>query len=74
MNETIIGASIIGFINAAKVQFPKLTGIYAIAVALILGVAAGYFNVGGVNGVEQGLLIGLASSGIYTVAKRVGGK
>lgn len=65
---------IIGIINAAKTQLPQITGLVGIGLSIVIGVVLGYLNLLGVSGIENGLLAGLAASGVYTVAKRVGGQ
>lgn len=73
MEAVTAGATIIGIINAVKVQFPEIKGIYAIGLAVALGAVMGWFQFL-VGDLESGIIAGLVSSGIYTVAKRMGGK
>ena len=73
MDNIIATGVIIGIINAAKTQFPQVTGIVGVGVSVVLGIVLGYFNLLGVSGIENGLLAGLFASGVYTVAKRAGG-
>jgi Flp pilus assembly pilin Flp len=76
MDNIIAIGAIVAIGNALKTQFkdsPLVTGIFGIAISVVLGVALGYFHLLGVTGIENGLLAGLAASGIYTLAKRVGG-
>ena len=60
--------------NVIKTQFPQVVGIYGIAISVVFGLMLGYFNELGVTGLEQGLLVGLGASGIYTVAGRISSK
>ena len=71
-NAIAIGA-IIGLINAVQRQFPQVAGLIAIGVSVVVGIVLEYFNYLGVSGVENGVLVGLSASGVYTVAKKVGG-
>ena len=73
MDNAIAIGAIIGLINAVQRQFPQVAGLIAIGVSVIVGVVLGYFNYLGVSGVENGVLVGLSASGVYTVAKKVGG-
>lgn len=73
MDNIIAIGAIVGVGNAIKTQFPKVEGIIGIIISIILGLALGFFNLLGVNGIENGLLIGLGASGVYTLAKRTGG-
>ena len=74
MENLTLGAAIIGLINAVRSQFPKVAGLYAIGLAVVLGAVAGYFNLFGVSGLESGIMVGLASSGAYKLATRMGGQ
>jgi len=71
-NAVAIGA-IIGIINAIQRQVPQVTGLIGIGLSVILGIVLGYFNYLGVSGIENGILTGLGASGVYTVAKKIGG-
>lgn len=73
MESALAIGVIIGIGNAVKEKFPQVTGIYGILLSVLLGLVFGYFNLIGIKGLEQGFYIGLASSGLYTVAKRAGG-
>ena len=73
MDSVIASTVIIGIIDAVKRQFPKVTGLYGIALSIILGIVAGYFQFAGVNSIENGILVGLSAAGIYKVASKVGG-
>ena len=72
-NNLIAIAAIVGVGNAVKTQFPQTAGIIGVAISVALGVALGYFNLLGASGLENGLLAGLGASGVYTLAKKVGG-
>ena len=76
MDNVIAIGVIVAIGNALKTQFkdsPYVSGIFGIAVSVIVGVLLGQFNLLGVNGIENGLLAGLGASGVYTLAKKVGG-
>ena len=73
MEQAVAIGAIIGIINAVQRQFPQVTGLIGIGVSILLGIALGYFNYLGVNGVENGILTGLSASGVYTVSKKIGG-
>ena len=67
-------AAIIGVVNGLRLlENPDKTSFYYFSVAVILGLFFGGFKLFGVTGIEQGLLIGLASSGFYKVASKIGG-
>ena len=72
MDEVTAGAALIGIVNAVKAQFPQVSGIYAICLAVVLGAIAGYLGLLDLT-VQSGIVTGLASSGVYTIAKRAGG-
>jgi hypothetical protein len=71
-NAVALGA-IIGIINGAKLAMleDKTSFIY-FCIAIVIGIVFGVFKVYGLD-LESGLLTALASSGLYTVAKRAGG-
>lgn len=73
MDNVVATTAIIGLINAVKAQFPQVTGLIGVGLSVVLGVVLGFFNYLGVNGLENGILVGLSASGLYTVAKRIGG-
>ena len=73
MDNVVAGSAIIGLINAVQRQFPQVTGLVAIGLSVVLGAALGYLNYFGVSGIENGVLLGLSASGVYTVAKKIGG-
>ena len=74
MDSIVAVGAIIGVGNAIKTQFPQAVGLIGVGISLVLGVVLGYFNLLGVSGVENGLLAGLSASGVYTIAKRIGGQ
>ena len=67
------GLAIVGFINAVQKQFPQVAGLIGVGLAIVMGAVIGYFNYFGVEGIQNGILIGLASSGVYKLATKVGG-
>ena len=74
MEQLTSVAVIIGFINGVKLfENPDKKSFYYFCLALVLGVVFGYSKFFGMNGIENGLLVALASSGLYTVSKRLGG-
>lgn len=74
MENVIAMGAIIGLIGAVQKQFPVVKGLLGIALSVVLGIVLGYFGYFDVTSVEQGILVGLGASGVYTVAKRAGGK
>ena len=67
-------AAIIGFINGLKLfENPDKKSFMYFCFSVILGIVFGYFKFFGITGIENGLLIGLGASGLYTISKRVGG-
>ena len=73
MEEITAGATIIGIINAVQMQFPKVVGIYALGLAILLGAFMGWQHFL-VPDVQGGVIAALMSSGIYKLATRAGGK
>ena len=63
--NVIAGAALIGLINGLQKQFPQVTGVFAWGVAVVLGALAGFFQIGGVDRWQNGVVIGLASSGLF---------
>jgi len=71
--ETItLPFAIIGIINAIQKQFPQITGILAIGVAIVLGVLAAYVPID--HPAVQGALVALASSGVFKVSQVIAKK
>lgn len=74
MEQLTSVAVLIGFINGVKLfENPDKKPFAYFCLAIVLGVVFGYFKFFGITGIENGLLISLASSGLYTVSKRLGG-
>ncbi len=73
MEQVTLGAVIIGLVNAIKLQFPKIQGIYGIALAIIIGGVMGYFGILAPD-VQTGVIIGIASSGVYKISQKIGGE
>lgn len=74
MQELISVSVIIGCVNGLRLlENPNKTSFYYFCVAVVLGIIFGFFKLFGVTGIEQGLLIALASSGFYKVASKIGG-
>jgi transketolase C-terminal domain/subunit len=71
MTSLEVGAAIIAVTEAIKRAVPQVSGIVTIAVAALLGVAAGLAGLGGLNWLS-GLAVGLASSGTVNVASKIG--
>lgn len=65
-------ATLIGIVNMVKLQFPRVSGIYSLLLAVALGLIAGFLNLFGISP-ALGLLAGFASSGVYALAQRAGG-
>jgi len=65
-------ATIIGTVNAIQLQFPVVKGIYGILAGVAIGVLMGVFHFIGMT-IELGVIAGLAGSGIYKVATKMGG-
>jgi len=73
MENIIAMSAIIGLINGVKLlENPDKKSFYYFLGAVGLGLVFGFFKVFGLN-IETGLISALASSGLYTVAKRIGG-
>ena len=74
MNENIIAvAVIIGIVNGVKLASDKVTSFMAFLIALALGLLFGALHMFGLS-VETGIIVALASSGLYKVASKVGGE
>jgi len=74
MQELTSVAAIIGFINGLRLlENPDKRSFYYFCVSVVLGALMGGFKLFGVTGIEQGLLIALASSGLYKVSQKLGG-
>ena len=71
MEQITAGATIIGLINVIKMQFPEIKGIYAIGIALVLGILMGWFGFL-VADVQGGIIAALISSGIYKLSQNMG--
>uniref|UniRef100_A0A6M3JGB0 Uncharacterized protein n=1 Tax=viral metagenome TaxID=1070528 RepID=A0A6M3JGB0_9ZZZZ len=67
MENIVATGVIIAIVNAVKIQWKQVKGLYAVLLAVVLGAVAGYFSFGGVVGVENGILVGLFASGVYKV-------
>jgi len=69
-------AVIIGIVNGVKL-IPQnnfqVTSFVSFLIALALGVGFGLVGLFGLN-IETGIITALVSSGLYTIAKRVGGQ
>jgi len=65
---------IIGFINGIKLfENPDKKSFMYFCFAIVLGVVFGYFKFFGISGVENGLIVALASSGLYKISTKLGG-
>lgn len=68
-------AAIIGLVNGFRLlEAPDKKGFYYFAGAVVLGLVFGYMQWFGVAGIEQGLVVALASSGLYRVGQVVSGR
>ena len=73
MDQITAGAAIIGIVGFVKSQFPQVKGIYAFGLAVAIGLGCGALGLFGLN-LTTGLVTALASSGVYTVGIKAGGK
>lgn len=73
MTDIMVAGSIIAITDGIKRAIPQVNGIVTIIVAGLLGIAAGLAGFGGLNWLT-GLAVGLASSGTYTIASKIGSK
>lgn len=70
MEENLLaGGAIIGIVNATQMQFPQVKGFWALLLSIGLGVGMGALKLFGVEGMEQGLIVSLASSGVYKLSQ-----
>lgn len=70
-----IGTAIAGITEAIRLMSPKINGAVTIAVSALTGLLVGIFDVAlGVVNVSpaEGLMLGLAASGVVAAAKRIG--
>lgn len=67
------GAVIIGIVNGVRLASDKITPFIGFLVALVLGILFGALGYFGLN-VQTGIVAGLGSSGVYQVAKKLGGR
>lgn len=65
-------ATLIGIINLVQMQFPKINGVYALLLSVVLGLVGGLLHIFGLTA-ELGLAAGFAASGVYKVATKAGG-
>lgn len=73
MENVIAMSAIIGLINGVKLfENPDKRSFFYFCAALLVGLLFGYLKLFGLN-IESGILAALSSSGLYTVAKRIGG-
>ena len=73
-NAAAAAAVIIGFVNGIQLAFePDRRGFYYFLAALGAGVALGALHYYGLT-IELGILAAIGSSGVYKVAKKVGGQ
>lgn len=68
-------AAVVGLVNGFRLLEAKdKKGFYYFAGAVVVGIIFGAFKWFGVEGIEQGLVVALASSGLYRVGQVVAGK
>lgn len=76
-STVFIGAMIIAIVEAIKAVVPGVSGAVTTAVAVLVGalvaVFAPHIGIAPIS-VAQGILTGLASAGVHTVASAVGQK
>lgn len=68
-----VTAAIVGAVAGIKALVPSINGYVTVAVAIILGVAAGFIGIPGVTWF-WGLVGSLAAVGGVTIAGKIGGK
>ena len=74
MEQLTSVAAIVGLINGLKLfENSDKKPFYYFLAALLFGVIFGYLKFFGIDGIEQGLLIALASSGFYKLSTKIGG-
>ncbi len=65
-------AVLIGLVKGCSLAYPNLTSGQAFILSLIFGVILGFFHYFGLT-IETGIVASLTASGLYQVAKKVGG-
>ena len=73
MENITVAAAIVAIVKAVKEVYPALNGLLTVALAVLLGVGAGYLGLEGLN-ITAGVLVGLSAVGAVTVADRVSGQ
>lgn len=67
-------AVIIGIVNGiALLDIPQISSFVKFLIALAIGMIFGVFGVFGLT-IETGLIVGLASSGLYKLTQNLGNK
>ena len=73
MEQVTAGAAIIGIVGFVKNQFPQVKGIYAFGLAIAIGLGCGVLGLFGLD-LTTGFITALASTGVYTIGVKAGGK
>lgn len=66
-------AVLVGIVRGATLALPQINSGQAFALSLVAGVILGFLHYFGLT-VETGIIASLTASGVYQVAKKVGGK
>lgn len=67
-------AAIIGLINGFRLLEVNRKGFYYFIGAVVAGLLFGYLHWFGLVDLQAGLVVALASSGVYRVGQMIGGK
>ena len=65
-------AVIIGVVKGISLGVPQITSLQAFLLSLVLGIVLGLLNYFGLT-VETGIVASLSATGLYQVAKKIGG-
>ena len=72
VTNVVVGGAIIGLVNGVTKQFPQVNGILAWVLAVGLGAVAGLLGLEGLT-LQTGIILGLASSGVYKISQNIAG-
>lgn len=73
MDQNIIGmTALVGLVNGIKLFQSDRVGFYHFLIAVLVGVAMGFFGFLGFT-VESGFVSGLAAAGLYKLSEKLGG-
>ena len=73
MGEALLALAVVAVTElVSRVREGDWRGAGTIVIAVVVGGAAGFFNIGDIESVVVGIELGLAAVGVHTVARQVG--